>query len=102
MPLGPGADLLDVSLRAVATSVSVMGGQLREGRGCGSSGWLGSTLRLVVGKKRRRKASAFSAGSFVSVPSSFHRAGKKFVRRPLRWAAISQILFEFAASCSLA
>ena len=56
MPLGPGADVLDVPERASVISAWVTGLRVRGGRGGGSSGWEGGIGGGAVGQKRAWKA----------------------------------------------
>jgi hypothetical protein len=69
MPLGPGAELLEVELRQAEISRAVTGPWERTGKGAGSEGWEEGTGGGFGGKKRVERAVAIVGGWWVRVPS---------------------------------
>src|SRR5579863_3130459 len=83
MPEGPGAESLDVLLRARAISSMVTGSRGRGGNEGGSSGWVISMWGCEEGWKRAWKAKAISAGSWDK-PEAQRMAGMIHCCQPLR------------------
>ena len=96
MPNQPGADLLEVSPRAVEILCAVMVTRSRMGVGLGSSGWWVGMGVGSGGKKQDAKAVAMLVGSDER-PEVVWMGGMRDTERPLRQHAASHKLVRVAS-----
>jgi hypothetical protein len=84
MPLGPGADVSEVVLRAVEISSGEIGAQTLVGTVRGSSSCVGCMGGGLAGKKHCCKICVLWAGVLTSMLSMSQRGGKVLVGQPFR------------------
>ena len=96
MPDQPGANLLDVGLRAVEISCAVMVTRSQVGVGSGSSSWRVGMGLGSGGKNREAKAVAMSVGS-AKRPEVVWMGGMWDWVRPLRHRAASHRFVRVAS-----
>jgi len=98
--LGLGADLADMPVRALATSVLVTLSHSHIGCGGGLLGCCSLTGTMSVRKKCCRNRSAFVLGSSTSSPCVSLRDGNRFDHLPLQCPTSPRISSALVASLS--
>jgi len=102
MPMGPGADLLEVVARLRATSSVEMVAKSHMGRGQGSSGRESGIGLGTVGKNLSDRTCQRSVCDVASDPSGFRSGGILLAQQPWRHTvAFHRVLMEAVARLSL-